>query len=296
MGTLVRITVVSGNARGSDRAIKAAFSVMAKIDALMSTYKQSSEISRLNRSGKKTFRVDPMTFEVIQRGLYWGRASGGVFDITVGKMKKLYNLDTKGDVPERGAIKRGMQSVGYDFIQLATPDQVTLPVAGMSIDLGGIAKGYAVEQALLSIQKEGVFSAMVNAGGDIGTIGTKMGEDWKVGILHPRKQEELLGVLGVQNCFVATSGDYMQFTEKEGRRYSHIIDPRSGSASPGKMSVTVIAGSGADADALATTLFVMKKDEGLKLVEKIANVEAMLVTKNGEIFYSSGFKGFLVQK
>jgi len=284
---MVEVTVIAEGRQNADRGIDHAFNAMAEIDNLMSSYKSGSDVSRVGRgAGEVPVKVDPLTMEVVKRGIYYGDISGGAFDITAGKIKKLYAFQKGGEIPDPSLLKREVELIEYKNITIRQPDSVYLPVKGMSIDLGGIAKGFAIDKAIEALRGLGIRDGMVNAGGDMRVIGTKNGKFWKVGVLGPRK-EGLFGILTIRDISVATSGDYMQFFEKNGRRYTHIINPASGKSPSGLRSVTVIAPKSVDSDALSTTVFVMGHETGLRLIERTNKAEAMTVDQKGKVRMSS---------
>jgi len=180
--------------------------------------------------------------------------------------------------------------VGYQYLEIRG-NRVRFARPGMEVDLGGIAKGYAVEQAVKALGRHGVRAALVNAGGDLYALGGPgKGSTWNIGIKDPRDPDSILEAIGVTDRAVATSGDYERYFMLEGRRFSHIVDPRTGETVENvPMSVTVVAHDGTTADALATGVFVLGPDAGMDLVERLAGVEALIVSEPGEFRASSGW-------
>jgi thiamine biosynthesis lipoprotein len=183
-----------------------------------------------------------------------------------------------------------MSKVGLDRIEIdSATGTVRLSEPGMALDLGGIAKGYALDRARLVIENFGVKAALVNAGGDILAVGEKApGKPWRVGVQDPRRGNAMVAVASVKDKIVVTSGDYERFFVKNGKRYHHILDPRTGYPATGLRSVTIVATDGLTADALATAVLVLGPDEGLKLVESIQGIEALLIDSAGRVRLSSG--------
>ena len=291
LGTVVEITVGKESSEKAQRAIKAAFPRIKRIENLMSIYKEGSEVSSLNReAGKSALKVSPEVFEVIKKSLYYSEISEGAFDITVGVLEEAWGFEDKEyRLPPAEELRRDLRLVNYKDILLDEErETIRFRKKGMKIDLGGVAKGYAVEEAIKELRKEGVRKALVNAGGDIQGMGER---EWKIGLKHPLKKGEILTTLKLRNQAVATSGDYEKFFFKEGRRYHHLIDPRTGKPAQGSMSVTILAPGATIADILATAVFVLGPSKGMELIEKLENVEGIIVTSEREIKISSGLKG-----
>lgn len=267
MGTFVE--VVSPD----KRAAQIAFREIARIEALLSKYNPQSEISRLNASGK--IKASPETFYILKKAKWFCRESGGAFDVTAGALSDLWGFTEKNySYPDDAQIKKSLRLVGCDKIILIEADNmVKLKTPGVKIDLGAIAKGFAVDCAVKELKKSGVESCLVNAGGQIYALGDKFGRPWRVAIRKPRG-EGFNGYLLLEDRAVATSGDYEQYFIRQGQRYAHIFDPRRGyPADSGIASVTVTAPDGLAADALATIFFISGK----------AGAEGLLKTLQAEI-------------
>lgn len=289
MGTLVEITVIPAN----EKAIKEAFEAIKKVDALMSTYKEDSEISILNKKGEA--QVSGETLEVIKDALRFSELTGGAFDITC---RPLINLWKKAKrekkIPTQEEIKEAVSLVDYKKIILEG-NQIRLKKKGMQIDLGGIAKGYAVDKAIESLKKNGIKRALVNAGGDLYALGNNpQGKKWQIGIQNPREKDKILDIIKVKNKAVATSGDYRRYFTLEGRRFSHIVNPRTGmTVEDVPMSVTIIGPDATTTDALATGVFVLGPEEGMKLIESLPEVEGMIISEGMKKVTSRGWEKFM---
>ena len=295
MGTELVIEVVGGEVERLDAAIAAAVAELERVEALMTDW-HPSELTRLNDSaGTGPHRVPTELARLIARGLEVARLSDGAFDPTYAGVGELW--DFKRDpprVPSAEELAAGLERVGHDRVAVdLSAGTVTMP-AGMRLGLGGIAKGYGVDRAIAVLMERGVEHALVNAGGDLKALGDRAGERWEIAVRHPRDRERVLAVLPVSNTCVVTSGDYERFFEREGRRYHHIIDPRTGLPSEGCMSATVVAPDAAAADALATALCVLDPERGLELVEGLGRVEALLVDRAGEVHASGGLASAVV--
>lgn len=290
MGTVVSITVVDENRGKAERAMAAAFREVARIDGLLSNYRDDSEVSRLNRD--KVLK-DPSADLVanIRRSLYYGRLSGGAFDITVQPVLDLYEHTFRelNRPPTTEEVRSALRSV--DYRRVVPGDTVLSIGADQKITLGGIAKGYAVDRALEVLREKGIRQALVDAGGDLGTMGRYGGRDWIVALRNPRDRDDFITRLKVSGQAVVTSGDYERYYDEE-KNYHHIVDPRSGYSATELISVTVVAGTAFDADAVSTSVFVLGREEGLRLIESLEGVEGLLITRGRRIIRSSGWKAF----
>jgi len=291
MGTVVEISVIPAD----EEAIKEAFDAIKKVDELMSTYKPESEVSILNRQGEN--QLSPQTTQIIQEAIKFSEMTEGAFDITCRPLINLWNRAKKEEkIPTLQEIEEAKNLVSYKKIALEG-DLVKFGQPGMEIDLGGIAKGWAVDKAIQALRKREVKAALVNAGGDLYALGRRsLWKKWEVGTQHPRDQEKILTTIEVSDRGVATSGDYRRYFTLEGRRFSHIVDPRTGeTVEEVPMSVTVVAPDATTADALATGIFVLGPEEGMKLIESLPGVEGLIVSEGMRMDSSSGWGKFQKQ-
>ncbi|MBI5749236.1 MAG: FAD:protein FMN transferase [Nitrospinae bacterium] len=293
MGTVVEVIVISDKEDAARKSIAVAFSAMERVDRLMSNFKEDSDISRINKgAGSEAVEVDSDVVEVIKKSIYYSEISDGAFDITIGGVEELYDFEDKGRIPEKGKFKNSVNLVGYKSI-IINGNRVRLVKKGMKLDLGGIAKGYAIDKGIDAIRKNGVADALINAGGDIRAIGESENGQWKVGVLHPRENGKLKDTLLLKNLSVATSGDYRKYFISGGKRYHHILNPSTGLPTEGVQSVTIIAPFAVDSDALATAVFVLGKKRGMELIEKLKDVEGIIIDSDGLAIYSSGVKKYI---
>ena len=294
MGTLVEIKLVAVDAQSAKTALTAAFAEIERIDKLMSFQSADNQLSRINQAaGRKRVGIDIELFRFILRAKSYSKLTKGAFDISIGPLVKLWGFDTEQyRLPGEDEIKTHLPLVDYrHVIVLGMPPALFLNQAGMSIDMGGIAKGYAVDRVISILERYGIASAMVNAGGDIRAYGSKPdGDLWKIGIQHPRDKKRILTSLQIDRQAVVTSGDYERFFIEQEVRYHHILDPATGQPARGCQSVTLVAKEAIAADALATGVFVLGPEEGMKLVESMKDTEAMIVDAEGNISVSSGLK------
>ena len=288
MGTSVEIHIAQAEPGEVGEAMAAAFGQVGRIDALMSHYREDSEVRQITRNaGKKETPVSPETLEVIERALHFSRLSGGAFDITIGPVFRLWNF-REGKVPDEGRLRENLSLVDYRKIKVdRARSTVFLQDRGMDLDLGAIAKGYAVDRAFAVLRQRGFENILVNAGGDLRTGGSKGKEEpWTVGIQHPRLPSSLMAVLRPRQAAVATSGDYEKFFLRGGERYHHILAPSTGTPARECQSVTIMAPLAMDADALATSVFVLGPKKGFALVEQLSNVHAIIVDRRGSVLLS----------
>jgi thiamine biosynthesis lipoprotein len=295
MGTELVVEVVGPDGEALERALAAAVAELERVEDLMTDWRPS-ELTRLNdAAGTGPHAVPPELARLVARGLEVARLSGGAFDPTYAGVGRLWDFKQQPPViPDAEQLRAGLALVGHDRVRVdLEAGTVELP-AGMRLGLGGIAKGYGVDRAMAVLMEHGVERALVNAGGDLKALGRGPDGPWEIAVRHPRDRERVLAVLPVVNTCVVTSGDYERFFEHEGRRYHHIIDPRTGYPSEGCTSATVVAPDAAAADALATALCVLGPERGLELIESLDRVEALVVDMQGQVRVSSGLERAVV--
>ena len=289
MGTFARIVVVARSSAKAKRCIDVGFKQLSSIEELMSYHKDDSQISRVNRDAyKNPIEVTDPLFEVLQKSVEFSRLSNGAFDITVGPLVDLYNAaKEKGFLPAEGQIALAKSKVGFEKLVLDEQNKtVKFSVDGMKLDLGGIAKGYAIDKTIEAIQAKGALGAMVDVGGDIRCFGTppEDREKWLIALQDPSQPQTDLGIsqttltMAFTDAAIATSGDYRRFVLIGGEKYSHIIDRSTATAAKGLSSVTIICPQAITADALATAVNVMGSEKGLKLIESLPETEAILLS------------------
>ncbi len=303
MDTVVGVTVFDTSAGHARRAIEAAFARIDEVVALADRYRPNSEVSKLIASGGP-MRVSPEVYDLLKTAKDMAERTGGAFDITCGPLLIMWKQCGRAKrLPTKEELKRALAPVGSDGIVLAD-GTAKLAKPGMKIDLGGVAKGYAVDAAIAALRRAGITSALVNAGGDMAMIGPRPGKpNWSIGVQDPRKpddQKAMVCTLALPPCAVATSGNYQRYVEIEGRRFSHIVDPRTGWPCASVPSVTIVSKSSAmAADAWATAASVLPPDETLKLINADSDLEALLVTiqDDGELglAMSKGFAALVKQ-
>ncbi len=294
MGTLVEITLIAEDNETTAEAISGVFQEIQRIEKIMSRSVEGSDIWHVNQgAGERGVEVSPDAISVIRAAQEISHLSGGAFDITVGSLVSLWDRCRKEDrIPSRRELAEALRLVGYRDLEIREEKRALfLRRKGMELVLGGIAKGYAVDQAVRLLQGLGFRDFIVNAGGDLRTGGTKLGVPWVVGIQDPRDKSKILVRMTAKDSAVATSGDYERYFVKAGIRYHHILDPFTGFPAEKCRSVTVLHRELMWADALATAVFVLGPEKGMALVEELPDAEALIIDSKGEPTASSGMKG-----
>jgi FAD:protein FMN transferase len=282
MGTIFKIVLYADDEKQAARAASAAFARVAELDDIMSDYRPTSELMRLcDKAGTGPVKVSPELFHVLVRSVEVSDLSDGAFDVTVGPVVHLWRLARRTQrLPDAEKLAQARALVGWRNVKLDPKERtVELLKPGMRLDLGGIAKGYAGDEAQAALKKHGVTSAMVAAGGDLTFSNAPPGEaGWDVTI-QPLDDEEAKQPrhLRLANAAVSTSGDANQYVEIDGKRYSHIVDPHTGLGLVGRMSVTVVAPNGITADSLTKVVCVLGPDKGFPLIEKVPGVSSRMV-------------------
>jgi len=288
MGTYVRLVLVSPDGATARRAITAAFDRIADLETTLSRHRPDSVLSALNRSGE-VHRPPDALVDVLRRARDISRLTDGAFDVTVQPLVELVQVEmARGRMPTRQAIQATRPLIGFQHVE-AGADRIVLGRGGMSITLDGIAKGYVVDAALATLERAGFPQAMVDAGSDIAGIRPPDGSAWSIGIQDPRRQTgTTIALTRLAGGAMATSGDYQHAYTPDFRMH-HILDPRDGHSPPELSSVSVIAPSACLADGLSTGVMILGARQGLALIERLPNVEGLLVTKARKILRSSGF-------
>lgn len=294
MGTRISVTLWSEDDAQGKAAVAAVMDEMRRIDAEFSPYIETSQLSRANRlapkaTAQKPLKISPELTRLIAKSLYYSRVSDGAFDITFASLGRYYDYRAKLKPSERQA-EALLPVINFEFIKLdKTAGTVYFTHPKVYIDLGGIAKGYAVDRGIDILQTRGIAHANVSAGGDSRVMGDKLGRPWIVGIKHPRADEGVAIKLPLVNCAISTSGDYERyFIDGDGQRVHHILNPRTGKSTQGIASVSIIGPEGFDTDPLSTTVFVLGVKKGLALIDRMPGFDAIIITATGKVHYSAG--------
>lgn len=293
MGTLVSITAVSSTDQAANRAIDAGFKEVKRLEQLLSTWIPTSELSRVNAAaGGMPVHVSPETLTVVQRAMEAAEMTGGGFNIAIGPAVDAWRVTEGQRIPTEAELDALRPLVDLQAVHVDVREQtIYLEKTGMRIDVGGIGKGYAADQAVDALQRAGAVAGVVALSGDIKTFGRLPGgKMFPVGIQHPREDGSVLAWIDLQDEAISTAGDYERFFERDGIRYHHILDPHTLQPARSCQSVTVIAREGVWADGLDTGIFVMGPKRGMELVEQLPDVEAVIVDHEGLVHVSSGLQ------
>jgi thiamine biosynthesis lipoprotein len=292
MGTRFEVTVVAPNEEIGYINIDEAVSEIQRIEKIISSWDENSETSLINKNaGIKPVKVSPELFGLIERSIRISEITDGAFDITYASMDNIWKFDGSMETaPKEEDIRKAVEKIGYQKIVMDPKNQtVFLPEPGMCIGFGAIGKGYAADKAKELMVSKDVKGGIINASGDLTTWGTKVtGEKWLVGIANPLSKDKVFSWLPVIESSVATSGNYEKFITLNGKKYSHIIDPRTGYPTTGINSVSIFAKQAELCDALATAVFIMGRDVGLHMINQMDGVEAVVVDSDNKIHKSSG--------
>ncbi len=291
MGTEVSVYLWHDDASEGARLVDAVFVEAARIDALMSTYKDDSPISEINRhAADGPVFADVELFQLIQRALDISVLTRGAFDITFDSVGQHYDFRERKR-PDAATLQRERERIDYRLVEL---DDVSSTVhfvkPGVRVNLGGIAKGYVVERCIDLLRLNGVSNAIVTAGGDSRLLGDRRGRPFVIGIRDPRSEGNVVISLPLEDEAVSTSGDYERYFDEDGTRYHHIIRPSTGTPASGVQSATVIGPDAVMTDALSTSVFVMGVDLGLKLIAGLPDYEGVVIDAAGDVYYSDGLE------
>ena len=293
MGTLVSITAVGRGNDEANEAIVAGFQEIKRLEQLLSTWIPTSELSKVNAAaGKSAVKVSLETLVVVRKSLQVAEMTEGAFNIAIGPAVDAWNVSAEPRLPTSEELAALKPLVDLQYVHTDVWERtIHLQKPGMRIDVGGIGKGYAADQAVMVMKKAGALAGVVALSGDIKTFGRSPdGAAFPVGIRHPRKEGEILAEIDLQDEAISTAGDYERFFDKDGVRYHHILDPNTLQPARGCQSVSVIAKEGIWADGLDTGIFVLGAERGMELVEQLEDVEAIIVDDHGHVLVSSGLR------
>ena len=293
MGTVVKITAVARSESIAQAATTAGFTEIHRLEELLSTWIPTSELSRVNTSaGVMPVSVSPETMAVVQGAIQVAEMTDGGFNIAIGPAVDLWNVIENQRIPTEPELKALRPLLDLKAVHADVRERtIFLEKAGMRIDVGGIGKGYAADRAVMAMKKAGALAGVVALSGDIKTFGQlPEGRKFPVGIQHPRKEGEVLVFIDLEDEAISTAGDYERFFERDGVRYHHILDPKTLQPARRCQAVTVIAREGIWADGLDTGIFVMGVESGMRLVESLPDVEAIIVDQEGLVHVSSGLR------
>jgi len=294
MGSRFKITLVDNDSISVEKNINKAIDEMIRIENLISDWKPSSQVSQVNQNaGIKPIKVDREVFDLTKRAIEYSKISNGAFDISFAAMDKIWKFDgSMEEIPNQETINQAIKNIGYQNIILDEVNStIFLKKQGMKIGFGSIGKGYAADKAKEIMQKLGIKSGIIDASGDMATWGTQPnGNPWKIGINNPFRKYKYAAILSLKNAAVTTSGDYEKYVLIDGKRYSHIINPKTGMPSTGLTGVTVIGPNAEMCNAFSTTLMVLGRKEGLQLMNQFSNYGALMITDKGKIVKTKNYR------
>ena len=287
MGSAFEFAIVHNNANEAETLLDQCIEETTRLEGILSEWRDSSEVSEVIRqAGKKPVRVSPEFFDLTLRCIKISEITQGAFDISFrGVNLWKFHGEELVEWPDSQAIKAQVALVGYDQIKLTEPDEIMLMKPGMAIGFGAVGKGYAADRLKEMLMDKGVTGGVINASGDLTTWGTRPdGSPWNVGITNPGFPDDLLFGLQLSDRSIATSGNYEKYFTFQGRRYAHIIDPKTGIPVTDKKSVSVISKSAELSDALATALFVLKTEIAIDLAEQLPGVSCIIIDNEDRVF------------
>jgi len=289
MGTRISVELWHTEASVAADCSQRVFTEMDRINALMSSYLDTSELSLINnKAATAAVEISNELALLVEKSLYFSEISQGAFDITYASIGYAYDY-RKRQQPSDQSVAQKLPAIDYHHIELAD-NKIRFNNNAVRIDLGGIAKGYAVDRAVDIIGQCGIGKAMVSAGGDSRIMGDRVGRPWVIGIQHPRDPEGIVLRLPLTDSAISTSGDYERFFIDNGKRVHHIINPSTGRSAAASWSATVIGPDAMTTDALSTTIFILGAVKGLALIESLEGIDAIIIDNDGKLHYSSGFQ------
>ena len=288
MGTRVSAELWHQDAQLAAECGERIFREMRRIDYLMSTYRDDSEISRINREAARSpVAVSDELAQLIADSLRFSELSRGAFDITYASVGHAYDYRARTQ-PSDTDIERNLDAIDYRHVRI-NGNRIAFAHKNVRIDLGGIAKGYAVDRAIEITRRCGIGNALISAGGDSRIIGDRRGRPWMIGVRHPRSDGDIALKLPLSDSAISTSGDYERFFIENGERVHHIINPSTGRSAKSSWSATVIGPDAMTTDALSTTIFILGVADGIALIESLEGLDAIIIDAHGKVHYTSGF-------
>ncbi len=291
MGTRIVVELWSEDrAKGND-AVRAVLAEMRRIDAAMSTYKPTSELSLVNAgAAAQPMKISQELFDLLATSVEYSKMTNGAFDITYASVGYLYDYRERVR-PDEKDIQSALPGINYRHL-LLDPKTRTVKFAreGVRIDLGGIGKGYAVDRGIAVLQERGFTQALVTAGGDSRIMGDRFGNPWVVGIRHPDRKDEVIARIPLEDAAISTSGDYERYFDENGVRYHHIIDPKTGHSASKVRSATIIGPTATRTDGLSKTAFVLGAEKAIEIYNRLEDIDAILVTPDGQVLYTKGLQ------
>lgn len=297
MDTVMEIRFQARGLRAAEEVRDDIFNEVERLEKIFSRSIPGSDVATVNNNaGREPVPVSEEAFSVTKKAVEFAELTGGAFDPTIAPLTDLWGFFSEHEyrVPDEQEIEAALELVDYSLVEFNVEENsIYLPLEGMGLELGGIAKGFIVDRALEILKEAGINNAYVNAG-DIGLIGNRPdGEPWRIGVRNPRDESSMIAVLPLVDQSVDTSGDYERAFEEDGIKYHHILDPHTGKPADELASVTVISDTTIDADVLSTAAFVLGADKGFILIEELENTQGVFVTPELNITYTSGLQDII---
>jgi len=289
MGTAIRVELWHEQAARGEAALDAVMEEMHRIDRAMSPFKPESELSRINREAARApVPVSEEMFELLTRSVEFSKLSEGAFDITFASVGCMFDY-RNGVKPTEEEIEAALPGFDYRHIRLEREGRtIQFARAGVQIDLGGIAKGHAVDNCVALLQERGVKEALVVAGGDSRVLGDRRGRPWMIGIRDPRRKDAMVATMPLVDAAISTSGDYERYFEADGVRHHHILDPRTGRSATGARSVTIIGPDATTTEGLSKSVFIMGPERGIRFAESLPGIDAVIIDAGGLMHTTAG--------
>lgn len=291
MGTRIAVQLWAEDPELARLGIDSVIAEMHRVDRLMSTYKPESQLSQVNaHAHERPITVDPDIVDVVAKSFEYSRLSDGLFDVTYASVGHLYDYRA-GRHPSDGEIAAALPAVDYRQVEVDR-ERCTIRFLkpGMRIDLGGFAKGWAVDRGAAILRSLGIRNAMVTAGGDTRFVGDRLGKPWIVGIRDPRREGAVVTRLPLVDEAVSTSGDYERYFEQDGVRYHHILVPGTGKSPAAVRSVTIIGPTATHTDGLTKPVFILGVERGMEYLRRVGDVDAVIIDAEGAVYYSPGLE------
>ncbi|MEM8844801.1 MAG: FAD:protein FMN transferase [Pseudomonadota bacterium] len=291
MGTTIHTEVWHEDNEIAEKMAQEVMKIMEKVNQLMSPYIESSELALINREASQhPIKISSDLYDVLARSLHYSELTQGAFDITYASVGYLYNY-RDSIRPNQEELASHIEAINYQNIVLNPEDySVFFRQENVRIDLGGIAKGYAVDLSIERAKQLGIRNILVSAGGDSRILGDRLGRPWVVGIRHPINQDQVIAKIPLVDEALSTSGDYERYFDEDGIRYHHILDPKTGDSARSVRSVTILGPDAMDTDALSTSVFVMGPKKGIKLLDSLPKIEGIIVDQKGNLLFSNGLQ------
>lgn len=297
MGSQLKLAAWTTEEARAVETFEHVFREFDRLEDLLSVWKDTSDVVRMNKNaGISPVKVSPDTINVLRAAYEASELTRGKFDITFGALSDIWRFDHDQDniVPDRELIEPRLKRIDYKAVEVdSTAGTAFINRPGVRVHLGGIGKGYAIDRAVTLLRGQGFTNFLIQAGGDLYVAGTDNGKPWTLGIADPRGDHEAFATLQVSDGTFSTSGDYERSFMKNGKRYHHLLDPDFGEPSRECRSVTIVANRAVMADVLSTGVFIMGPRSGMELIEKLPDVEGVIVTADNEVLVSNGLKGRL---